>query len=110
LYVDAFAKYRIADVLKFYQRAKDENGFKSAFSPILESSLRQVLGSYEFRILLTSDRVVIMRKIRDIVEQEAAEFGVKIVDVRIMRADLPDTSRESVYNRMRSERAKMAKE
>jgi len=110
LYVDAFTKYRISDVKKFYQRAKDENGFKSALSPILESSLRQVLGSYSFKALLTSERTVIMRKIRDNVEQEIQDFGVKIIDVRIMRADLPDASRESVYNRMRSERAKEAKE
>lgn len=110
LYVDAFAKYRISDVQKFYQRAKDENGFKSALSPILESSLRQVLGSYSFKALLTPERVVIMRKIRDNIEQEIQDFGVKIIDVRIMRADLPDASRESVYDRMRSERAKEAKE
>lgn len=110
LYVDAFVKYRIADVLKFYQRAKDEYGFKSALSPILESSLRQVLGSYQFKSLLTAERANIMLKIRDSVQHEVAEFGVKIIDVRIMRADLPDTSRQSVYERMSSERAKEAKE
>jgi membrane protease subunit HflC len=110
LYVDAFVKYRIADVLKFYQRAKDEHGFKSALSPILESSLRQVLGSYQFKSLLTAERANIMLKIRDSVQHEVAEFGVKIIDVRIMRADLPDTSRQSVYERMSSERAKEAKE
>lgn len=108
--VDAFTKYRIKDGLKFFQSAKDERGFKLRLAPILDSSLRQVLGSQPFTTLLTQERVNMMYKIREIVNREAADFGVEILDVRIMRADLPDKSREAVYDRMRSDREKEAKE
>lgn len=108
--VDAFTKYKIIDGLKFYQAAKDDRGFKARLAPILDSSLRQVLGGYQFRALLSDDRAHIMVKIKDIVNKEAADFGIQVIDVRIMRADLPDKSREAVYDRMRSEREKEAKE
>lgn len=108
--VDAFTKYRIVDALQFYQRAKDDSGFRARLAPILDSSLRQVLGSFSFKTLLTPERASLMRKIKDIVNKEAKDFGVEVVDVRIMRADLPEKSREAVYDRMRSERAKEAKE
>lgn len=108
--VDAFTKYRIVDVLKFYQRVKDEKGLKARLAPILESSLRQVLGNAPFKASLTPERAAMMLKIKQIVKQEAADFGVEIIDARIMRADLPDRSREAVYDRMKSEREKEAKE
>ena len=108
--VDAFTKYKIIDGLKFYQAAKDDRGFKARLAPILDSSLRQVLGGYQFRALLSDDRAHIMVKIKEIVNKEAADFGIQVIDVRIMRADLPDKSREAVYDRMRSEREKEAKE
>jgi modulator of FtsH protease HflC len=108
--VDAFTKYKIKDALQFYKRAKDERGFKSRLSPILDSSLRQVLGEVEFRALLSHQRSEMMTKITAIVNEQAKDFGVEIVDVRIMRADLPDKSREAVYDRMRSDREKEAKE
>lgn len=108
--VDAFTKYRIIDALQFYQRTKDDVGFRTRLAPILDSSLRQVLGSSPFKALLTAERASLMRKIKDIVNREAKDFGIEVVDVRIMRADLPEKSREAVYDRMRSERAKEAKE
>lgn len=108
--VDAFAKYRIIDGLKFYETVKDDRGFKLRLAPILDSSLRQVLGSVPFTALLTSERPLIMRKIREIVAVQAKDFGVEVVDVRIMRGDLPDKSRDAVYDRMKSEREKEAKE
>ncbi len=108
--VDAFTKYRIVDGLKFYQTAKDDRGFKLRLSPILDSSLRQVLGSRPFITLLTPERAGIMLKIREIVASQAKDFGVEVIDVRIMRVDLPDKSREAVYDRMKSEREKEAKE
>lgn len=108
--VDAFTKYKIIDALKFFQAAKDENGFKARLSPILDSSLRQVLGSLPFKVLLTPERANSMLRIREIVNREAKDFGVEIVDVRIMRADLPDRSRDAVYERMKSDREKEAKE
>jgi membrane protease subunit HflC len=108
--VDAFIKYRIADGLKYYQTAKDDRGFKLRLAPILDSSLRQVLGSKPFITLLTPERAALMRQIKEIVASQAKDFGVDVIDVRIMRADLPEKSREAVYDRMKSEREKEAKE
>ena len=110
LRVDAFTKYRIVDGLKFYQTAKDDKGFKTRLAPILDSSLRQVLGGVPFVSLLSPQRATIMHKIKDIVHREAQGFGVEVLDVRITRADLPDESRNAVYERMRSERQKEATE
>lgn len=108
--VDAFTKYKIVDPLKFYETAKDERNFKTRLESILDSSLRQVLGAVPFKALLSKERVVLMYKIRDLVDKQAKGFGVDIVDVRIMRADLPEESRNAVYKRMRTEREKEAKE
>ncbi len=108
--VDAFTKFKIINAIQFYKRAKDEKGFKARLSPILDSSLRQVLGEAEFRTLLSPERSKMMIKIKDIVNEQAKDFGVLVMDVRIMRADLPDRSREAVYDRMRSDREKEAKE
>lgn len=108
--VDAFTKYKIVDPLKFYETAKDERNFKTRLESILDSSLRQVLGAVPFKALLSKERAVLMYKIRDLVDAQAKGFGVHIVDVRIMRADLPEESRNAVYKRMRTEREKEAKE
>ena len=108
--VDAFAKYRIIDALKFYRSAKTEYNFKNRLASILDSSLRQVLGGVPFKTLLTPERIELMSDIRNIVTKQAESFGVEVLDVRIMRADLPDKSREAVYNRMITERQKEAKE
>ena len=110
LRVDAFAKYRIFDALTYYQSVNNEVGLKSRLSPIIESSIRQVLGGVQFRALLTPQRTDLMQKIKAIVDEQAQTFGIRVVDVRIMRADLPDLSREAVYERMKSEREKEAKE
>lgn len=110
LRVDAFAKYHIVDALTYYQSVTNEVGLQSRLSPIIESSIRQVLGGYTFKTLLTPQRGELMKKIKDIVDSQAKTFGVEIVDVRIVRADLPEPSRDAVYERMKSEREKEARE
>jgi membrane protease subunit HflC len=110
LRVDAFAKYRIIDALAYYQSVNDEVGLQSRLSPIIESSIRQVLGGVPFKALITPQRTELMHKIKEIVATQAMDFGIKVVDVRIVRADLPDPSRDAVYERMKSEREKEAKE
>lgn len=110
LIVNAFAKYRITDPLKFYQTVKDENGMRNRLVPILESSLRQVLGSVPLSTLLTGERSAIMRNIQQVVDHQAGSFGVEIVDVRIKRADLPKENSEAIFLRMQTEREREAKE
>jgi membrane protease subunit HflC len=108
--VDAFAKYKITDALKYYQTVQNDEKFKSRLSPILDSSLRQVLGGVPFKALISPERITLMRKIKELVNKESQSFGVEMVDARIMRADLPTKSREAVFQRMKTERVKEAKE
>jgi len=110
LIINAFAKYQITDPLKFYTTVRSTQGLSSKLSGILDSSLRQVIGEEILSKLLTEDRGNIMQKIKDVVSHESEIFGVKIVDVRIMRADLPKENSDAIYARMQTEREKEAKE
>jgi modulator of FtsH protease HflC len=111
LIVDAFAKYRIVNALKFYQTVKNERSARSKLNSILESSLREVLGNYPLSALLQAgERVKIMDKIKNIVSNKAKSFGIVVQDVRIMRADLPQENSKAIYRRMQTEREREAKE
>lgn len=121
LIVDAFVRYRITDPLRFKQAVADERTMRSRLNAILESSLRQVLGSVPLSALISEQRAEIMEQIRDLVNTQASGgtatsegsgqgFGVKIVDVRIRRADLPQANSEGIYRRMQTEREREAKE
>jgi membrane protease subunit HflC len=110
LIVTAFAKYTITDPLKFYQTVRDEDGIALRLNSIVESSLRQILGSVPLATLLTGERSKIMHDIRELVNTQAAGFGVNVLDVRIMRADLPKENSEAIFKRMQTEREKEAKE
>jgi membrane protease subunit HflC len=110
LIINAFAKYQITDPLKFYTTARTFQGLQSKLSGILDSSLRQVIGEVTLSELLTENRGAVMAKIRDVVSAEAEIFGIKIVDVRIMRADLPKENSEAIFARMQTEREKEARE
>lgn len=102
--VDAFARYKIVDPLKFYQTVRTEIGFRDRFGTILNGSVRDALGQAQLGDLLTDKRTEVMQEITRGVSRRAPEFGVEIVDVRIGRTDLPVETSQSVYNRMRSDR------
>lgn len=106
--VDAFARFRISDPLRFYQSVRIESVARQRLSSILSSSLRGVLGQKALVALLTSERPVMMRLIRDQMRTQAAGLGIEIVDVRIRRADLPKENLESVFARMQTERQREA--
>jgi membrane protease subunit HflC len=110
LIINAFAKYQIIDPLKFYTTVGTTQGFANKISGILDSSLRQVIGEVTLSELLTENRSNIMAKIKDVVSTASEIFGVKIVDVRIMRADLPKENSDAIYARMQTEREKEARE
>jgi modulator of FtsH protease HflC len=110
LVVDAFTRYRIVDPLKFYQTVRDERMVRSRLGPIVESSLRRVLGSSTFQELVRDKREDLMKRIAKLVNDEGKEFGLEVVDVRIKRADLPEQNSKSVYDRMRAERQREAAE
>ncbi len=110
LIVDAFAKYRIINPLQFYQTVRTEAKMQERLNAILQARLRGVLGSHPLSALLTDQRVKIMATIRDNITKEAAAFGIEVVDVRIMRADLPSNNSQAIFLRMQTERAREAKE
>ena len=111
LIVDAFAKYKIIDALKFYQTVRNERSARNKLNSIIESSIRQVLGGYPLSDLLQPGRrTAIMDEMRNIVDEKAASFGIQVVDVRIMRADLPQKNSAAIYRRMQTEREREAKE
>lgn len=110
LVVDAFARYRITDPLLFFQSVRDERIANSRLGAILEASLRRVLGGASFADVVRDKREGLMRTIASQVNQEAAEFGVKIVDVRIKRVDLPEANMQAIYRRMQTERQRQAAE
>jgi membrane protease subunit HflC len=110
LIINAFTKFKITDPLKFYTTVGSSSGLTNKLSGILDSSLRQVIGEVTLNELLTENRGDIMRKIKDAVGGSSEIFGIKIIDVRIMRADLPKENSDAIYARMQTEREKEARE
>jgi len=110
LIVDAFARFQIVDPLKFYISVGNERVARSRLSTIINSRIRSVLGTQRLQTLLSADRTNQMTLIQDGVNNEAENFGINIVDVRIKRADLPQANSEAIYKRMQTEREREAKE
>ena len=110
LIVDAFARFQIVDPLKFYISVGNERVARSRLSTIINSRIRSVLGTQRLQTLLSEDRNKQMALIQDGVNNEAENFGIKIVDVRIKRADLPQANSDAIYRRMQTEREREAKE
>ena len=110
LIVDAFARFQIVDPLKFYISVGNERVARSRLSTIINSRIRSVLGTQRLQTLLSEDRNKQMALIQEGVNNEANKFGIKIVDVRIKRADLPQANSDAIYRRMQTERQREAKE
>jgi len=110
LIVDAFARFKITDPLKFYISVGNERVARSRLATIINSRLRSVLGKQSLATLLSEDRTKQMAIIQEGVNVEAEKFGIKIIDVRIKRADLPQANSEAIYRRMQTEREREAKE
>jgi len=110
LIVDAFARWRIADPLLFYQAVGDERVARSRLGAVLEASLRRVLGSSSFEAVVRDKRHALMQDITQQVNAEAKGLGVTVVDVRIKRADLPEANSLAIFRRMQTERQRQAAE
>lgn len=108
--VDTFARYRITDMLKYFQTLGTEAAAMQRLNAIINSSLRGVLGKVPLTEVLSDKRPVLMNEIRQQVNAETTRFGIDVVDVRIVRADLPEQTSQSIFARMRSEREREAKE
>jgi len=110
LIVDAYARFRIVDPLKFYVSVGNEMVARSRLATIINSRLRSVLGKHSLATLLSEDRTKQMAVIQDGVNTEAEKFGITIIDIRIKRADLPQANSEAIYKRMQTEREREAKQ
>lgn len=110
LLVDTYARYRISDVLQFYQAVRTEQVGEDRLNVNVNSAMRAVLGNETLASILSQERTRIMNLIQEEVNKEAKNLGMEIVDVRIRRSDLPDETSQAVYDRMISEREREAAE
>lgn len=110
LVVDAFLRYRITNPLRFYQTVRDERGAQLRLRSIMDDSLRGVIASIPSQDVISGQRAELMERVQLAVETQVAtqDLGIEVVDVRILRADLPSQIAERVFQRMRSEREQEA--
>ena len=108
--VDAYAKYKITNPQSFYEAVQDDNKFRMRLESIIESGIREVIGRVKFIEILGAKRNKIREDIISIVNENIRSFGADIIDIRLIRVNLPDKARNAVYERMITERQKEAKE
>ncbi len=110
LVVDAFARYRIADVDAFRQAVAGEGvfGAERRLDKIMRDQTREVLGSVSSNDILSSDRATLMLRIRNGAITQARSLGLEVIDVRLKRTDLPQANLEATFSRMRAEREREA--
>ncbi len=108
--VDSFARYRIVDPLEFRKKVSTDLEFRAVFGGRLNSAVRAEVGKVLLGDMLTAKRADVMHLISEQLKSQGADFGVEVIDVRIGRTDLPDTTSQAVYNRMRSSRVAQAAE
>ncbi|MCC8369354.1 MAG: protease modulator HflC [Rickettsia endosymbiont of Oxypoda opaca] len=106
--VDAYAKFRINNPVMFYKTVHNYQGVKIRLTRNLESSMRKVIGKVSLSNLLTTERTNVMFNILNQVNEEAKNFGIDVIDVRILRADLPKENSAAIYRRMQTAREKEA--
>jgi len=110
LLVDSFARYKIVDILKFFQTLNTESGAQTRLYTIINSAVRSAMGKATLQDILSKKRDTLMEDIQETVNVEAKRFGIEVVDVRIVRADLPEQVTQATFDRMRSERSREAQE
>lgn len=108
--VDAYTRYRITDPLLFFQSVRTENNFQDRFGRIVNGAIKRIIAKVALSDLLSEERDDIMAQIRSEVDSAAPGFGIQLVDIRIGRTDLPTEISQNVYNRMRTEREREARE
>jgi membrane protease subunit HflC len=109
LVIDNYAQWKIIDPLKFYQTVGNEPGAQSRLDDIVFSEIREELARHTLTEIVSVNREQIMDKVAEQCAQKAADYGIRVIDVRIKRADLPQDVTHSVFDRMKTERQRMAK-
>jgi modulator of FtsH protease HflC len=110
LLIDNFTMFRIVDPLKFLETVRGERGARARLDDIIYSELRVEIGTHGLRDIVTETRNDIMAKVTQEANTKAAEYGIEVVEVRIKRTDLPPEIANSIFNRMRTERERIAME
>lgn len=110
LVVDAFARYKVINPMKFYQAAGNTLTAESKISTILDSATRTVFGKKTLRNILSNKRATMMNNIRDLTNKQTQDFGIEVIDVRIKQAELPFENLESIFKRMKAERSQQAEQ
>ena len=108
LIVDAFVRYSIVDPLKYYQTVRFENALNNRLGSVVNNSLRAVLGRVPLSAVISDRREELMAEVSRLVTIRAQQFGIKIQEVRIKKADLPSENSEAIYRRMQTERQQEA--
>ncbi|MCF8512140.1 MAG: protease modulator HflC [Rhodobacteraceae bacterium] len=110
LVVDAFARWRIIDLVKFRQAVGlgGEDTARQRLDRIINAAIREVMGAVPSTAVLSEDRTSLMNRIRDLARREAGSLGVEVIDVRLTRTDLPEQNLEATFARMRAERQREA--
>jgi membrane protease subunit HflC len=109
LVVDNYSRWRIIDPLQFYRAVRNEAGGQSRLDDIVYSNLRETLGRHTLRDVVSDKRADLLKEVTQRSNDKAKEFGIEVLDVRIKRADLPEKNEQNVFNRMRTERERLAK-
>jgi membrane protease subunit HflC len=110
LLIDNFSLWRITDPLKFLETVRSVNGARARLDDIVYSELRVEIGTHDLHAAVTESRETIMAKITKEANLKSGEYGIELADVRIKRIDLPPEIANSIFNRMRTERERIAKE
>ncbi len=106
--VDHVTRWRIIDPLKFFVSVQNENGARARLDDVVFSELRRTLATFNFDVMIANERENIMEAVTIASRERALDFGIEVVDVRFKRADLPEEVEESVFERMKAERAREA--
>ena len=109
LVVDNFSRWRIRDPLQFYRTVRDEAGAQSRLDDVIYSIVRENLGRHTLREIMNEKRTEVMTEVTKESDAKARDYGIEVADVRIKRADLPEKNELNVFNRMRTERERLAK-
>jgi membrane protease subunit HflC len=109
LVVDNYARWRIIDPLQFYRTVRNEEGAQSRLDDILYSNVRETLGRHTLREIVSEKRSELLEQVTKRSDENARGYGIEVIDVRIKRADLPEKNEQNVFNRMRTERERLAK-
>jgi membrane protease subunit HflC len=109
LVVDNYSRWRIDDPLLFYRTVRNEAGAQSRLDDIVYSDVRETLGRHTLSDIVSGQRVALMQQVTAASDEKARAYGIRVIDVRIKRADLPEKNELNVFNRMRTERERQAK-